>query len=389
MRKKTALLNKKQLVDENAALRMRLEESEDTLRAIRSGEVDAIIVSGVGGEQVFTLTSAERPYRALIEDMQEGAMTLTSEGIILYANRYFAEMLKTPLEKVIGSTIHTWIAPIYQEIFLGLLQKDSAEKRQEELLLISGDGTPVPVHLSVNPLPVEWLPDCFGLVAINLTEQKKRNEAVLAAEKAAYELLEERQRLADDLHDAVNQTLFSASLIAEVLPRMLEKDQAEAQQSLEDLRRLTRGALAEMRALLAELRPSLLTDSDPGDLLRQLGNALSGRTNIPVTVSISGKFILPPEVQVVFYRVCQEALNTITLHAKSSQVEISLQHKGESVELRVLDNGQDFDPEEAFSGFSGLKMLRERAEAAGAGLTITRRPGYGTEVILDWPAPQN
>jgi PAS domain S-box-containing protein len=385
---KTALLSKKQLVDENAGLRIRLEESEDTLRAIRNGEVDAIVVSGVGGEQIFTLSSAERPYRALIEEMKEGAMTLTSEGVILYANRCFAEMLKTPLEKVIGSTIHTWIAPLYQEIFLALLHENTSEKRHEELILTSSDGTPLPVYLSVNPLPIEGLPDCFGLVVIDLTEQKKRNEAVSAAEKAAYELLAERQRLADDLHDAVNQTLFSASLIAEVLPRIWKKDQAEAQRSFEDLRRLTRGALAEMRTLLAELRPSLLTNSDLGDLLRQLGNALSGRTNIPVTVSISGKFVLPPEVQVVFYRVCQEALNTVALHAKSSQVEINLQHKGDGVELRVHDNGQGFDPEQVFSGHSGLNMLRGRAEAAGARLTITWRSDYGTEVILDWPVPQ-
>ena len=135
-------------------------------------------------------------------------------------------------------------------------------------------------------------------------------------------VLEERQRLARNLHDAVNQSLFSAGLIAEVLPRLWDRDQEEARRSLEDLRRLTRGAMAEMRALLAELRPSTLTDSDLGDLLRLLGNAFSGRTNIPVTVTVSGEFILPAEAQVAFYRVCQEALNNIAKHAKASQVEI-------------------------------------------------------------------
>ena len=97
--------------------------------------------------------------------------------------------------------------------------------------------------------------------------------------------LEERQRLAQNLHDAVNQSLFSASLIAEVLPRLWERNPDEGRQSLEDLRRLTRGAMAEMRGLLAELRPLVLTDSELGDLLRQLGDALTGRTNIPVTVT--------------------------------------------------------------------------------------------------------
>ena len=123
--------------------------------------------------------------------------------------------------------------------------------------------------------------------------------------------------------------LFSAGLIAEVLPRLWDRDQAEARRSLEDLRRLTRGAMAEMRALLAELRPSTLTDSDLGDLLRLLGNALEGRTNVPVAVTVSGEFILPAEVQVTFYRVCQEALNNIAKHAKASQVEINLKQEGD------------------------------------------------------------
>ena len=96
--------------------------------------------------------------------------------------------------------------------------------------------------------------------------------------------LHERQRLAQNLHDAVNQSLFSAGLIAEVLPRVWERDPDEGRRSLQDLRRLTRGALAEMRALLAELRPSILTETDLGDLLRQLGSAFTGRTNIPVAV---------------------------------------------------------------------------------------------------------
>jgi len=384
---KTAFPNKKQLVDENAGLRIRLEESEDTLRAIRSGEVDAIVVSGVGGEQVFTLTSAERPYRILIEDMKEGAMTLTSEGVILYANRCIAEMLRTPLEKVIGSTIHTWIAPVYQGNFQALLQEDTAEKSREELVLTSGDGTLVPVYLSLNRLTVEGIPDCFGLVVIDLTEQKKSSEAILAAEKAAYELLEERQRLAHDLHDAVNQTLFSASLIAEVLPRLWDKDQTEARRSLEDLRRLTKGALTEMRALLVELNPSTLDGIDLGDLLRQLGEMLSGRINTSVAVHIVGKFILPTKVQLIFYRVCQEALENVVIH-NASQVEINLQHIGDVIELRIRDNGRIVDSEQDHLGYPGLEMVVERVEALGAQLRVNSRPDYGTEVMLDWWVPQ-
>jgi PAS domain S-box-containing protein len=198
--------------------------------------------------------------------------------------------------------------------------------------------------------------------------------------------LQERQRLAQNLHDAVNQSLFSAGLIADVLPRLWERDQEEARKSLSDLRRLTRAAQAEMRALLAELRPSAITDTDLGDLLHLLGNALSGRINIPVIVTVAREIILPPEIQVAFYRICQEALNNIAKHAKAGQVEIDLKQDGTSIELHIRDDGLGFDPERNTSehGHFGLSMMRERAEAAGALLTVTSQPGHGSELILQW-----
>jgi len=199
--------------------------------------------------------------------------------------------------------------------------------------------------------------------------------------------LHERQRLAQELHDAVNQSLFSAGLIAEVLPRLWEQDIDEGRRSLEDLRRLTRGALAEMRMLLVELRPSALTDSELGELLRLLGNALTGRANIPVTVTISGQGTLPAEVQAVFYRLCQESLNSIARHSRATQVDIHLIFSMEysAVELQIRDNGCGFDPGQVPSGHFGLSMMRERAEAAGAMLSVASRPGFGTEITVRWP----
>ncbi|MBK9925106.1 MAG: PAS domain S-box protein [Anaerolineales bacterium] len=196
--------------------------------------------------------------------------------------------------------------------------------------------------------------------------------------------LQERQRLAQNLHDAVNQSLFSAGLIADVLPRLWDRDQDEARKSLDDLRRLTRAAQAEMRALLAELRPSALTDTDLGDLLYLLGSALSGRINIPVKVTVAEDVILPAEIQVAFYRVCQEALNNIAKHAKASKVDIDLMHEDSAIELRIRDDGVGFNTEETFAGHYGLGMMRERADAAGTQLSITSQPGQGTELIMRW-----
>jgi signal transduction histidine kinase len=197
--------------------------------------------------------------------------------------------------------------------------------------------------------------------------------------------LQERQRLAQNLHDAVNQSLFSAGLIAEVLPRLWERDQAEARRALETLRGLTRGALAEMRALLAELRPNTLTDADLGDLLHLLANAFTGRTNIPATVTTSGEGKLPADTQVALYRICQEALNNIAKHAKAGKVEIDVHQTAGGMELHIRDNGSGFLASDLKpSGHFGLSMMRERAESVGAVLKIDSRPGKGTEITIHW-----
>lgn len=200
--------------------------------------------------------------------------------------------------------------------------------------------------------------------------------------------LQERQRLARNLHDAVNQSLFSAGLIAEVLPRLWERSPEEGRQSLEDLRRLTRGAQADMRLLLAELLPSTLTDAELGDLLRILGNALAGRTNIPINVRVVGEGKLPPDVQVTLYRLCQEGLNNIARHAGASQVDIQLEFETGAVEIRIRDDGRGFNPNQTPPGHYGLNMMRERAAAIGATLSLTSQPGHGTEIVIRWVVTQ-
>ena len=197
--------------------------------------------------------------------------------------------------------------------------------------------------------------------------------------------LQERQRLAQNLHDAVNQSLFSAGLIAEVLPRLWEIDLDETRSSLEDLRRLIRGAMAEMRALLAELRPTTLTDTELGELLLLLGNAFTGRTNIPVDVTVTGEGKLPAETQVALYRICQEGLNNIAKHAKASKVEIEMHHTPLGLVLYLCDDGRGFDTTKTMSfGHYGLNMMKERAEAVGAKLTLSSQLDHGTEIIIKW-----
>lgn len=166
------------LLAENEDLRARLAQAEEALREIRSGEVDALFVAGVGGAQLFTLKDAKQSFRVLVEEMIEGALTITAEGVIVYANRRLAGMLKTPLEKVIGSAVRTWIAPDSQLILQSLLENGADVERRGELSLATSDGTMMPVYLSVSNLPIEGRLDAYCLVAFDLTERKRIEDQV-------------------------------------------------------------------------------------------------------------------------------------------------------------------------------------------------------------------
>ncbi|TVT53175.1 MAG: EAL domain-containing protein [Sedimenticola thiotaurini] len=179
----------RQLDAENRELLARLEKAEASLREVLSGEADAMFISGVDGAQLYTLKGADQSYRTLIENMSEGALTLTPEGLILYANQRFAAILGTPLEKVIGSDIYHWFAPESQWVIQVLLQNDAFDKHREELLLTAADGTLVPVYLSASRLVLDEI-DSVCMLVTDLTEQK-RNEAILAEEKLSNAILEQ------------------------------------------------------------------------------------------------------------------------------------------------------------------------------------------------------
>jgi two-component system nitrate/nitrite sensor histidine kinase NarX len=234
------------------------------------------------------------------------------------------------------------------------------------------------------------------------------DQAILAIENARLSqrveqaaISSERDRLARDLHDTVTQTLFTASLIADVLPTLWEQDQANGRIALSELRQLSRGALAEMRSLLFELRPAALLAADITTLISQLVDAFSSRTRIPADCKI-GKFEcpMPPDVKIALYRIIQELLNNIEKHAQATRVELSfdlvrplrkdqrsvLHCRGckKCVHIVVEDNGHGFDSHSVTSDHMGLRIMRERAEGIDAALEITSMPGNGTKIEIIW-----
>ena len=220
-----------------------------------------------------------------------------------------------------------------------------------------------------------------GQAAVALENARLREQASQAA------VLEERQRLARELHDSVTQTLFSASLISEVVPDLWKTNPDEGRRRLDQLRKLTRSALAEMRLLLIELRPTALTDISFADLLRQLVEAAAGTTNAEFSVEMLGdmRARLEPDAQVGLYRIAQEALNNITKHAKARKVSVTLDCKPSGrVDLVIRDDGQGFDLKSIPAGHLGVGIMRERAAAIGAKLNVKSAPGNGTEIRLTW-----
>jgi nitrate/nitrite-specific signal transduction histidine kinase len=194
----------------------------------------------------------------------------------------------------------------------------------------------------------------------------------------------ERNRLARELHDAVTQTLFSANIIADVLPRIWKRDPEEGMHNLEELRQLTRGALAEMRTMLLEMRPESLERADIKSLLTQLADAFIGRVRVPVNLNIEGNCELTHEVKIVFYRVAQEALNNIAKHSGARQVDLRLECQPGQMNLRIKDDGLGFDLNTISSDHLGIAIMRERAASIGANLKIESRISQGTAVELDW-----
>ncbi len=236
--------------------------------------------------------------------------------------------------------------------------------------------------LAVEPRPGDgFTVEEIGLLATIADQASSaisNSRALVTARSAA--AIEERQRLANDLHDSVSQTLWTATLVAETLSRAQDLSADQARQ-VDRLRLLTRGALSEMCTLLLELRPSVIEETPLADLVHQLASAFESRKSATCTVELGPLPELLPTVKVVLYRIVQESLNNIARHAEASEVTITLTKWRDQVCLQVRDDGKGFDASTAPEHL-GLRIMAERAESIGADLDICSRCGEGTSVTV-------
>jgi signal transduction histidine kinase/PAS domain-containing protein len=234
--------------------------------------------------------------------------------------------------------------------------------------------------------------DLIERMALGLADLTQ--DAILLDQALALATLEERNRLARDLHDSVTQVLFSATLLAEVLPQVWRRDPEQGYERLDRLRRLTRGALAEMRTMLLELRPTAVINTPLNDLLTQLAEAVTSRSGLPFQLEIEQIPTLPEDVHVNYYRIAQEALNNVVKHAQAEQVSMSLSAASLApqlgggaryeVKMVIQDDGVGYSGAQRRSDQLGISIMQERAAAIGARLIQESQPGHGTQVTLIW-----
>jgi PAS domain S-box-containing protein len=160
-------------------LRQRLQEAEETLDAIRSGEVDALVVSGPAGEKVFTLEGAEHPYRVLVESMNEGAISLSKEGTVLYCNSAFARMASISLDQIMGHDVSEFVPNEDRDALKKLIKQGLREPIRAEMTLLPSSGTCLPTQFSLNPVDLEGKPS-IGVIVTDLSQRKRQEEAEAA-----------------------------------------------------------------------------------------------------------------------------------------------------------------------------------------------------------------
>ncbi len=223
--------------------------------------------------------------------------------------------------------------------------------------------------------------DYYNIYGIDITKRKKLEKSKQKTEKEKI-LLNERNYIARELHDTVTQTLFSANLIAEVLPKIWEKDPASVMKRLNEVRMLNSVALIEMRALLFDLRPSSFKNEDLEENLKELIKSMAVKTKIAISFEFVKHYCYSYDIELSFYRIAREALNNIAKHSCGTKAKIILSSLADKISLNIEDDGVGFDTEDSSPENLGLIIMSERAKKISAFFNLESEPGKGTKISV-------
>jgi two-component system, NarL family, sensor kinase len=378
---------------ELAEVRVRLAEAEEALRAIRSGEVDTLMGAGKRGGQVFSLDGAEHAYRLLIESMNEGALTLTGDKVILFANRCFATMVRLPLKDVIGSSFRRFLSNEDRAALRSHLKRVGQSGSKIQVTLLAGDGSKMPVQISIRPTAGRREKDTnFGVVVTDLTEALVTEARLRVLMHRVVQVQEEeRGRVALELHDGITQHLCAIVFRCQALVARMSGHDALAMGEAKTLRDLAGETVEEVVRVAHNLRPNVLDRLGLVAGLREAGTEFGDRTDVSVEMALAQLAVgLSAENELTLYRILQESLRNVEKHAGAKNVTIDLTQDGAFVQLIVRDDGVGFDPlkrpgRTTGRGGLGLFGMRERAGYAGGTLDFKSAHGSGSEIKVRIP----
>ena len=365
----------------------RLRAAEETLHAIRSGEVDAIVVNGPGGEKVFTLQGADHIYRVFVERMNEGAAVLSRGHTVLHCNRRFARLLGVGIQSVIGSSMQGMVWPDDRARLDALLRRATQRPCRGEIRLQSQEGVPLPVRLSLNPLrPAGTRAVC--LIASDLSAVKRAEQELRASSEQSRNLAarllsareEERTGIAREIHDELGQSLTAMKIDLAWVASRLPRRNAPLLERIRSTLELADSIIQSVRRISTELRPGIL-DLGLAAAVEWQVQEFQARTGIQCKLRLPAQEVVAPDASTALFRILQETLTNVARHAGAMRAEVVLRKQRDRLVLRIHDNGRGFDQAgTSLSGSLGLLGMRERAAMLGGGVSISSAPGKGTTV---------
>jgi PAS domain S-box-containing protein len=375
-------------------LAARLREAEETLRAIRSGEVDAIVVNRQGKEKVYTLHGADHTYRVFVERMNEGAAVLSSDHTVLHCNGRFARFLGARLQSVIGSSMLDLVCPD-DHPKLGVLLRRAAQRNcRGEIRLQSRKGAALSVHLSLNRMRLGSM-RAVCLIASDLSEVKRAEQQLRASSEQLRNLTahlqsvleQERARISREVHDELGQSLTAVKMDLAWLAGRLPRGNGPMLKRIGSTRQLADSMIQSIRRISTELRPAVL-DLGLAAAVEWQVQDFQARSGIRCKVRLLTQEVVASNASTAMFRIFQETLTNVARHAKATRAEVVLQKQRDRLVLLIRDNGRGFAEEDpCVSNSLGLLGMRERAAILGGRVNISSAPGRGTTVTAWIPLP--
>ena len=375
------------------ALLARLSDAEEALRAVRAGNVDAIVVEGRGGKKVFTLQGADHTYRMFVERMNEGAAVLSRDHTVLHCNGRLARFLGARLQRVIGSSLLDLVWADDHAKLEALLQRAAQKSCRGEIRLRSRKGAPLSVHLSLNPLRLGRT-RAVCLIASDLSEMKRAEQELRTSSEQLRHLAahllsvreEERSRISREVHDELGQSLTAVKMDLAWLEARLPKH-GEMLDRIRSTRQLADSIIQSIRRISTELRPAVL-DLGLAAAVEWQVQDFQARSGIQCKVRLLTREVVASNASTAMFRILQETLTNVARHAQATRAEVVLQRQRDRLVLLIRDNGRGFDQSRASHATSlGLIGMRERAAILGGRVSISSAPGKGTTVTAWVPLP--